>query len=93
MAPSLARHGLYTGSWHFILYLHLKMIMLTCASWRRAGLGVLALTAALLCGCAHLESQPFSFVQLCDPQIGYGGYEADLTRLIRKSVMAVMRRI
>ncbi len=28
--------------------------------------------------CTEREQQPFSFVQLCDPQIGMGGYEHDL---------------
>jgi serine/threonine-protein phosphatase CPPED1 len=36
--------------------------------------------ASILNGCAHLKPQPFTFVQLCDPQIGFGGYEADLAR-------------
>jgi len=34
----------------------------------------------LLTGCAHLRPQPFTFVQMCDPQLGMGGYEADVAR-------------
>src|SRR5258706_8872100 len=38
------------------------------------------LLSALLAGCAHLRPQPFTFVQMCDPQLGMGGYEADVAR-------------
>ncbi len=34
----------------------------------------------LLSGCAHLQSQPFTFVQMSDPQIGFTAYEQDLAR-------------
>lgn len=41
-----------------------------------------------LCGCSAvnpqlIRHQPFTFVQMCDPQIGFGGYEADLARFER----------
>jgi 3',5'-cyclic AMP phosphodiesterase CpdA len=39
------------------------------------------LIAMLLSGCAHLVPKPFSFVQMCDPQLGFESYEADLARL------------
>src|SRR5437762_3249474 len=41
----------------------------------------LALVAAhFLTGCASWREQPFTFVQMCDPQLGIGGYEADVAR-------------
>jgi predicted MPP superfamily phosphohydrolase len=39
-----------------------------------------ALSLTWLVGCAHVAPQPFTFVQLCDPQLGMGGYEADAAR-------------
>lgn len=42
---------------------------------------VLILFAAMsLAGCATGQEQPFAFVQMCDPQLGMGGYEADKVR-------------
>ncbi|MGA2863615.1 MAG: metallophosphoesterase [Verrucomicrobiota bacterium] len=45
----------------------------------------LALLAAWLAGCASVPSQPqpFSFVQMCDPQIGLTDYAAELARFRR----------
>jgi 3',5'-cyclic AMP phosphodiesterase CpdA len=45
----------------------------------------LALLAALLAGYASVPSrpQPFSFVQMCDPQIGFTDYAAELARFRR----------
>jgi Icc-related predicted phosphoesterase len=41
----------------------------------------LALFAALsLASGASWKEQPFTFVQMCDPQLGMGGYEADVAR-------------
>jgi len=37
--------------------------------------------AVLISGCAHQPPRPFSFVQMCDPQIGFENYEAELARL------------
>jgi 3',5'-cyclic AMP phosphodiesterase CpdA len=49
-----------------------------------AGLAALALAAALLAGCRHQPArssfQPFEFVQMCDPQIGFTEYASDLAR-------------
>lgn len=39
-----------------------------------------ALAVALLSGCAHTPVRSFTFVQMCDPQLGFGGYQADLVR-------------
>ena len=36
---------------------------------------------SLLVSCTEKEKAPFSFVQLCDPQLGFGGYEHDLGSL------------
>jgi 3',5'-cyclic AMP phosphodiesterase CpdA len=36
--------------------------------------------ALLLAGGASGQKQPFMFVQMCDPQLGMGGYEADKAR-------------
>jgi serine/threonine-protein phosphatase CPPED1 len=45
---------------------------------------VLVLTVLVLSGCRHQPThsglQSFDFVQMCDPQIGFGGYAADLGR-------------
>jgi 3',5'-cyclic AMP phosphodiesterase CpdA len=40
----------------------------------------LAFLAAWLTGCAHLAPRPWTFVQLCDPQLGFNGYAADAAR-------------
>ena len=52
----------------------------------------LACLGALLSGCAGLKPQPFTFVQLCDPQIGFGDYQADLSRLERAIAQVNTRR-
>jgi len=41
---------------------------------------LLSALVALLAGCASWHEQPFTFVQMCDPQLGMGGYEADVAR-------------
>src|SRR5437588_11592772 len=41
---------------------------------------LLSACMALLTGCATWKEQPFTFVQMCDPQLGMGGYEADVAR-------------
>lgn len=56
-----------------------------------AVLSVLLGCCAALTGCAHLTTRPFTFVQMCDPQIGFGGYEADLARF-RQAVKQINAR-
>src|SRR5438270_8580224 len=41
---------------------------------------LLSIFTALLAGCASWHEQQFTFVQMCDPQLGMGGYEADVAR-------------
>jgi 3',5'-cyclic AMP phosphodiesterase CpdA len=36
--------------------------------------------AFLLANCATSKERPFTFVQMCDPQLGMGGYDADVAR-------------
>ena len=49
-----------------------------------APLSVLVLAALVLAGCRHQPApsvfQPFDFVQMCDPQLGFTEYAADLRR-------------
>jgi serine/threonine-protein phosphatase CPPED1 len=41
---------------------------------------IISFSTLLLAGCAHLPSAPFTFVQVCDPQIGFTDYQQDLKR-------------
>ncbi len=45
-----------------------------------AGSGAILLIAAALTGCANRPPAGFTFVQMCDPQLGFGGYEEDVAR-------------
>ena len=51
---------------------------------------ILVLTLCLVCipACKTTRQFPFSFVQLCDPQLGMGGYEHDEASL-RQAVMQI----
>ena len=51
--------------------------------FRRLSGAALLLSALLpFLGCSQTDyARPFTFVQLCDPQLGFGGYDSDLLRL------------
>jgi serine/threonine-protein phosphatase CPPED1 len=45
--------------------------------WTRS-CAILGFLGILLAGCAHFRPEPFTFVQMCDPQLGYTNYVRDL---------------
>lgn len=47
---------------------------------RHAQATALLLGLLLLTGCVSVHQRSFTFVQMCDPQLGFGGYEADVAR-------------
>jgi serine/threonine-protein phosphatase CPPED1 len=47
---------------------------------RVARITAMVLFAAALTGCVHRPQPAFTFVQMCDPQLGFGGYDADVAR-------------
>ncbi len=46
-----------------------------------AQLAAFVISATVLAGCVHRPESAFTFVQMCDPQLGFGGYEEDVARL------------
>lgn len=56
--------------------------MINPSGWlqRVAALAGIVFVAMLIGGCAHFTPKSFSFVQMCDPQLGFEDYEADLAR-------------
>ena len=53
------------------------MIQLIYVLLRRAYPVVVMASLVLLVSCAQKTREPFSFVQICDPQLGMGGYDHD----------------
>jgi serine/threonine-protein phosphatase CPPED1 len=47
---------------------------------RTAVIGCLALLLLPLTGCVHRPAASFTFVQMADPQLGFGGYNEDVAR-------------
>ena len=71
---------LYTAADEVDLCLCLMNKVLTRNLRRIVFAAAMMLVAGFLGGCAHLTQKEFTFVQMCDPQLGFGDYEADLNR-------------
>lgn len=64
--------------------------LFSCVLRRVPVLSLLFGAALLLSGCAHLAQRQWSFVQMCDPQLGFNHYEEDKARF-RQAVRQINR--